>query len=325
MMTAATNVWPFSSDSPPAVILTSLRSTSRISSLKSWTWIPRRVSRFSSTASLTARWMELVSKKLPAFRVWNSAVPPVTASAGIIRKPSNSPWRTSTRIRESESGARLGPSRVLVTSQTGFDPGFWGRRWSRTAGARLPVQSAMAIRGVRPCWRPASRTETPTMPTKSKGSRTVENTNVFVRTRARYSRFQISHSLRIRCGDLLDENIVQGGLHKLEPSDFDSVLDRRLKDFLRVSARPQFCLNHRSVTVDAFDDVGQFEEAAIPRVFDPYRILSERLLDGLELAAQNRAPVVNQANGVAHHLDLLHAVGGEDDGCARAAEIQHNA
>src|SRR5437773_2367603 len=167
MMTAATNVWPFSSDSPPAVILTSLRSTSRISSLKSWTWIPRRVSRFSSTASLTARRMELVSKKSPAFRLWNSVVPPVRASAG--------------------------------------------------------------------------------------GSRTVENTNVFVRTRARYSRFQISHSLRIRCGDLLDENIVQGGLHKLEPSDFDSVLDRRLKDFLRVSARPQFCLNHRSVTVDAFD------------------------------------------------------------------------
>src|SRR6266567_2027118 len=182
----------------------------------------------------------------------------------------------------------------------------------------------MAILGVRPCWRPTIRTITPMMPTNNSGSITVEITKAFVRTRARYSRFQISPNLRILLRDLFDEDIVQGRLHELKTGDFDTILDGGFQNFLGVRAGAELGVNGRTVPVEALDHVRQLEEMIVPGVFDSDRVLSERLLDGFEFSGQNRPPVVNQADRIAHHLHLFHAVRGEDDSRALIAQLEHD-
>ena len=76
--------------------------------------------------------------------------------------------------------------------------------------------------------------------------------------------------------------------------------------------------------VETLDHVRQVEKLAIPGVFDSDRVLSERPLDGLEFSGENRPPVVNQADRVAHHFHLFHAVRGENDGRALIAQLEHD-
>src|SRR5208282_4813481 len=142
------------------------------------------------------------------------------------------------------------------------------------------------------------------------GTIRVPMTKPFVFTRVTYSRLTISQILRM--GGFLDEDVVERRLEQLETVDLRARFDCRFQNLLRIGARFQLGFHSAAEPVDAGDG-GIVQEGVRARELDVDRVLAVGLLDGAEFAIQNVPALVDQADGVAHFLDLLHAVRREDD------------
>src|SRR5271156_1746280 len=153
------------------------------------------------------------------------------------------------------------------------------------------------------------------------GTISVPITKPFVFTRVTYSRLMISQSLRM--GGFLDEDFVERRFEQLEPDDLRSRLHGGSQNFLRVRARFQFGFHARGEPVHG-GNRGVIQKSIGTREFDVRGVLAVGLLDRAQVAIENAAAVIDQANGIAHFLDLLHAMPRENDCRASVAHFEHH-
>src|SRR5580704_2147841 len=149
------------------------------------------------------------------------------------------------------------------------------------------------------------------VPKPIRGTISVVMTNPLVLTRVRYSRLMIRPILRT-CRPIY-EYFVQGRLNQFESRDADLGLHDCFQNFLGVGAGFEFGLNAVAELRDA-QNCGMTEERVAARVINVERVLAVGLLDSAEISIENVFAVVDQADGIAHALDLFHAVRGKDDG-----------
>src|SRR5215471_7022956 len=162
-------------------------------------------------------------------------------------------------------------------------------------------------------------------PILKRGTPTVAITKPLVRTRVTYSRLTMSQSLRMRARYPFDEDIVQGRFDQLKTRNAHPPVHGGLQDLLRVRSGLQLRLNDRAEVVHALDERRHLlQEVAISQAFDAHRVLAQRFLDRLQLPIQYVPSLIDKADGIAHHLHLLHAVSGENDRGTLPAQLQHD-
>ena len=71
-------------------------------------------------------------------------------------------------------------------------------------------------------------------------------------------------------------------------------------------------------------DCRVIQERVAAGEFHVQRVLAVGLLDGAQIAVEHVAALVNQADGIAEALDLLHAMGGKDDRGTLLAHVEHD-
>src|SRR5271163_3679994 len=155
---------------------------------------------------------------------------------------------------------------------------------------------------------PTRNTTSKTEPRPIRGTMTVPMIKPLVLTRVRYSRLMISRILRT--SGPINEDFAQRGLQQLESRDVNVRKHRGFQNFLRVGAGFQFGLDAADEPGDRADS-GMIQETVVAGEFDVQRVFAVGLFDGAQLAIQDVAPLVNQADAVAQALHLLHAMGGE--------------
>src|SRR3984957_20973036 len=168
---------------------------------------------------------------------------------------------------------------------------------------------------------PTRNTTSKTEPRPMRGTIIVPIMKPLVLTRVRYSRLMMSRILRT--SRPINEDFAQRGLQQLEAWNFRIRKHRSLQDFLRLGAGLQLGLDARDEPRDLVDP-RMIQETVAAGEFDVQRVLAVRLLDGAQLAVEYVPALVNQADGIAEALDLLHAVGGEDDGRTLTTHFEHD-
>src|SRR5260370_42421618 len=176
---------------------------------------------------------------------------------------------------------------------------------------------------------PLVMTEPAMPPPMSNGMRMVEMRKALVRTRSRYSRFAMSQTLCIDfasvnrfpgfCCYFFDKDLFEGGFHDFEAGNA-GLGDGLGEEGLAVvcvaeldlgAALVVFCLVDGGVVYEGGCGLSVYDDAVVG-------------IAGLDLAhgsGEDEAAVVDEADGVAELLDLVRAVGGEEDGGALVAEV----
>src|SRR5271156_6467589 len=178
------------------------------------------------------------------------------------------------------------------------------------AGPRWPELSTITMREVCVAVWPTRNTTSKIEPTPISGTITVPIMKPLVRTRVRYSRLMISRILRM--SRPINENFAQRRLQKLEARDARVRIHRGFQNFLRIGAGLQLGFDSGDEPRGLTDGRVTQESIAAAK-FHVQRILAVGLFDGAQFAVQHVAPLVNQADGIAEALDLLHAMRGEND------------
>src|SRR5271156_6249939 len=194
------------------------------------------------------------------------------------------------------------------------------RPWTM-AGPSWPELSTITMREVCVAVWPTRNTTSNIEPTPINGTMTVPIMNPFVRRRVRYSRLMISRILRM--SRPINENFAQRGLQKLEARDARVREHGGLQDFLRVSAGLQLGLDTRDEPGNLADR-RVIQERIATAEFHVQRVFAVGLFDGAQLAVEHVAALVDQADGIAEALDLLHAMGGKNDCGTLLAHIEHD-
>src|SRR5579859_244432 len=286
--------------------------------------MPRSLKRRVMTASLTAWPMVPSSVKSPVFLVWNSAALASVMFLGRTRKPSKLPAFTwvsnSLRAASSDDGRSI----VWTTRKAGKPLGSVLLKLFEMALAKPPVLSRMAIFIVRLFWRVARKIENAKRPVERTGMRMVAKMKPLVCTRVTYSRLTISQNLRTGASDLFDEDVVQRGFHQLKSVDANALLDGGLQDFLRISSGHKPGFNDLAVMIHLLDQRGLVHEISVTGTFNAQRVFTVGLFNFTQVAMEHVSTLMDEADGIAHHLHLLHAVRGEDDGGALGAQFQHD-
>src|SRR5262249_55054100 len=87
----------------------------------------------------------------------------------------------------------------------------------------------------------------------------------------------------------------------------------------------QLSFDHGAEVVHALDESRHLlQEYAVVGTFDAHRVFAVRFLNRLQLSLQYVLSLIDQADRIAHHLHLLHAVSGENDGGTLLAQLQHD-
>src|ERR1700693_1787425 len=153
------------------------------------------------------------------------------------------------------------------------------------------------------------------------GTRIVPMMKPLVFTRVKYSRLTMRRSLRT--SGPIDKDFVQRWLEKFEANDAGVRLQSSFQNFLRVGARLQFDFYAVSQASQAYD-CGVLQESVAAGEFNVQGVLAVRLLDGAKFAVEDVVAFVDQANRIAHALDLFHAVSGKDDSGTVLAHLEHD-
>src|ERR1700740_3037494 len=189
------------------------------------------------------------------------------------------------------------------------------------AGASWPELSTITIREVCVAVWPTRNTISKIEPTPISGTITVPIMNPLVRTRVRYSRLMISRILRMRRP--INENFAQRRLQEFEARDARVRLHRSFQNFLRIGAGLQFGFDAGDQP-RGFADCRVIQERITSAEFHVQRVLAVGLFDGAQIAVKHVAALVNQADGIAEALHLLHAMRGKNYGGALLTHIQHD-
>src|SRR5271156_525075 len=184
-----------------------------------------------------------------------------------------------------------------------------------------PELSTITMREVCVAVWPTRNTTSKMEPRPMSGTMTVPIMKPLVRTRVRYSRLMISRILRM--SRPINKNLAQRGLQKLEARDARVREHGGLQDFLRIGAGLQLGFDTRDEPGD-LADCRMIQESVAAGEFHVQRVLAVGLFDGAQFAVEHVAALVNQTDGIAEALDLLHAMGGEDDRGALLAHIEHD-
>ena len=113
-------------------------------------------------------------------------------------------------------------------------------------------------------------------------------------------------------GSFLNEDFVERRFEQLESRDLRTGLQSRFQNLLRIGARLQFRFRAGAEAVHARDS-RVIQETIGAAELDLYRILAVGLFDRAQLAIKHVLALVDQADRIAHALDLLHTVSGEND------------
>src|ERR1035437_471212 len=192
--------------------------------------------------------------------------------------------------------------------------------WRRTALARGALSEAMAICLPAPALRLVMELQ-PSSATISSGTSTVETRKARPRICSRYSRFAIKKILRmILASHGLDKNLFQRRLNQLE------AVNRRLgrglmQELLRVAVRLELDLGVTGEVL-CLRNLITVQESGVSLKLDDHAVALVPLLDLAQIAGQHGLSVVDEANGVAELLHLIHAMGGKQDGLALSLEFE---
>src|SRR5215472_15531603 len=156
--------------------------------------------------------------------------------------------------------------------------------------------------------RPTSIEGTTVTPKISAGTNRVMNRNALERTRSRYSRRAMSSILRMVLPHGFNEDFFERGLHQFKLAD-PRTGGNLVQELLGIGAGSQPDFNVVAVVVVRSHQPGLPQEVAVTLVFDLYIVLAVLRLDLLEVALQHRFSAIDEADGVAQLLHLVHAVG----------------
>src|SRR5208282_934431 len=150
----------------------------------------------------------------------------------------------------------------------------------------------------------AGNTITPVM---MAGRSRVSTTKERVRTRSRYSRLIISQVLRMGFAHRLHENLFQRRFHQFELVDARAC-GCQFQKFLRIGARRQSRFHVVSIIVERLHQPGFLEKSGIAFVLDLDVATAVAGLDLVQVAFEDGAPVIDQADGLAQPFCLVHAM-----------------
>src|SRR5271170_3512784 len=187
---------------------------------------------------------------------------------------------------------------------------------SATSGSRMRAASegsavAMTMCLPTPEFFPASAI-TPKMPMNTSGMRMVVTLNALPLTCSRYSRFAISKMSRIDFfSHRADENLFERRLHQLESRN-RRLADGLAQQVLRIRARLQLNLGlTRIVLVTGYRRMPQ--ERSVTLKIHHHMIALIARLHFAHASLQHGLPAVDEADGVAEFLHLVHAMRREQD------------
>src|SRR5580698_10633891 len=159
-----------------------------------------------------------------------------------------------------------------------------------------------------------------TPPPMSVGMRMVAMMKALVRMRSRYSRFAISQILCIDFApDYFDKDVFQARLHDLEAGDARLCCGSG-KKCLRIGAVAQLDFGMAAVVLRGLNG-GMIEEGSVAFEVHDNAVGGVARLDLAHGAGEDETTVVDEADVVAELFDLIHAMGGEEDGAALLAEV----
>src|SRR5580700_6804016 len=143
--------------------------------------------------------------------------------------------------------------------------------------------------------------------------------------RSRYSRFAISQTLSIDVVSYgLDEDLFKSGLHDFEAGDAGAALDGGGEKGLGVWSEAveavKLDLGLAAVVLRGFD-AGVGEEGVVALEGDLNAVARIAAFDLAHAAREDEMAARDEGDGVADLLDLIHAVGAEEDGLALLAEV----
>src|ERR1700678_2666379 len=169
-------------------------------------------------------------------------------------------------------------------------------------------------------------------PAISVGMRMVATMKALVRMRSRYSRFAISRTLCIDCApgihfavlccNFFDEDLFEGRLHDLEAGDA-SLGDGVRQKLLGIGSIAQLDLGATAVVLCRLDK-SMIEEGGVAFEVERNAIGGIAGFNLAHRAGENEMAIVDEADVVAELFDLIHAMGGEEDGAALVAEIDQS-
>src|SRR5579864_715520 len=158
-------------------------------------------------------------------------------------------------------------------------------------------------------------------PSINAGIRNVMIMKDLVRTRSRYSRLAMMNVLRICFSHHFLEDFFQRGLHQLKTIN-TRALSYHMQKLLRVSSRRQPHLDIVAVIIESAHQRVVLQECAIAFIADLHTVFTVPRFNLLEIALENGLAPIDQTDGVAQLLYLVHAVGGEQDGFALLLHLQ---
>src|SRR5580698_371712 len=307
---------PFSSASPRSLTFKSFRSAPFSTDFKSSTCTPCWLSRCVITDWSSAPDSGPICEKLSGLRMCNSNES--VFFAGISKYASSVPALILLRRSVCTASESAGRTNVCSTTNSGL-PSSSLLFSPCTTDCESPSElSTIANRRLLSVLWFTRKTIIRQNASPSSGTASVPITNPLVFTRVRYSRLTISPSLRT--GGPLDEDLVQRRVHQFKLRDICAGLQRGAQDFLRIGARLQF--RFRAVAKPReFFDRWRLQKCVRTGEFKLHRVFSVRLFDRPDVAVQNVLSLVDQADRVAHPLDLVHAVARKHDRRAFALHL----
>ena len=126
---------------------------------------------------------------------------------------------------------------------------------------------------------------------------------------------------------VLDEDLFEGGFHHLEASDAgagDGLGEQGLGVVGQSRGGAELDLNVAVVAREVLD-AGMVEEAVVALEADQDAVARVAGFDLAHGAGEDEMAAMDEGDAVAELLHLVHAVGGEEDGLADAAQVDQGA
>src|SRR5438105_5796682 len=132
-----------------------------------------------------------------------------------------------------------------------------------------------------------------------------------------------SNWLGIGLAHRFDEDLLQRRLHQLKAiyADFSGNFSQQC---LRVRSRRQLQLGVASIAAERCHGRIALQQFAVAFIFDLHRVARKARFNLAQFSLEHRLAAVDEQNGVAHALHLLHLVGGKQDALAGSAKFEND-
>src|SRR5215472_15857415 len=316
-------------DEPPLLALT-VSTSSGLSAAA----ISVSLSPFFCKASLCAARLKSWLMSTPSVKLDTSRVIKVTLFAAKASSVAQMAPSTA-RVLTFSVNAACSLSLALVSTST-WHRGACGLSFKALVGSMCRFSSSSRIKS--PVWlsvtartrclgpprtRVASKAGPAVMANIRAGMKMVIIKNARERTRSRYSRFVIKKMLCIVLPHRINEDFFERRFHQLELADAGT-LRHRPQELLRVRPGSQPHLNVVAIVVVGAHQLGLVEKVAIALVFDLHVVLAVLRLDLLQVALQNGLAVVDQTDGIAQLLHLVHLVRRKQDSFSLSFQVEQD-